>query len=500
MLFFVTSTYRYGKGERAPLFLVFMTNNSMQEGSIKELWKVSSSLMISFFSMMAMLFIDRLYLANYSQSALTAVASSGSFSWSIILGIASLTSMSEVFVAQYNGAKRFDKLGEPVWQAIWIALFAFVLFIPLGLFLGVYLQGIGIFNEFEESYFRWSMLFAPSYALMTGLTGFFVGQGKTSIVKWLALGGNTINVILDPILIYGVKGYVPSYGIAGAAIATGIGIVFQVCIFLWIFLSKRNATVYNTQNVTFDVSLMAKLLRVGSPPALFVLFELLGWAVFYYMMEMISPVHIVVASVCQSIMMLFLFFGLGLEKGVAAVSGNLLGAGLSSRIGRVVRSGMILNLFFALVIGFIFLVMPDPIINWFFSNPEAIEQVDDFMLLSSQDVNMTKQLVKSGLLIIGIYLSIENIRWVLGGVLTAAGDTFFLMISGATTIWGLMVLPTYFFVYVQKGAIHTAFYIWLFYAVAATLLVYMRYAMGYWKTKQILDEQLQSDEIPTQEG
>lgn len=55
-------------------------------------------------------------------------------------------------------------------------------------------------------------------------------------------------------------------------------------------------------------------MRVGIPPALFVLFELLGWATFYMMMERISTKHILVASVTQSILLLFLFFGLGLEK------------------------------------------------------------------------------------------------------------------------------------------------------------------------------------------
>ncbi len=472
---------------------------SLQTGSLKEVWKVSSSLMISFFSMMAMVFIDRLYLANYSQAALTAAASSGALTWAIILGISSLTSMSEVFVAQYNGAKWYTRLGEPVWQAIWISLFAFLLFIPLSLFLGSFLMSAGIFNPLEEAYFRWSMLFAPCYAMMSGLTGFFVGQGRTSIVKWLAIGGNTINVLLDPLFIFGVPGVFPSYGISGAAIATGIGILFQVVVFFAVFLSKKNAEAHNTHNVTFDLSLMQKIVKVGSPPAIFVLFELLGWAVFYYLMEMISPVHIVVASICQSIMLLFLFFGLGLEKGVAAVAGNLLGAGLHDKVWRVVRSGMILCGLFALFVCTLFTFAPDPIITWFFQNPEAIEQVDDFMQFGSVDMEQTKALVRSGLIVIAFYLVFENIRWVFGGILTAAGDTFFLMVSGVISIWGIMVLPTYFFVYLTKAHIQYAFYIWLVYAVFAAMLLYARYALGYWKTKHLISEESTHDS-PPQEG
>ncbi|MFM8491131.1 MAG: hypothetical protein ACKN9X_04290, partial [Candidatus Methylopumilus sp.] len=58
----------------------------IKTGSLKELWKISFPLMISLMSTFMMLFIDRLFLANYSHESLRACVTSGTLAWSMILG------------------------------------------------------------------------------------------------------------------------------------------------------------------------------------------------------------------------------------------------------------------------------------------------------------------------------------------------------------------------------------------------------------------------------
>ena len=124
---------------------------------------------------MAMMFIDRLYVAHYSQEALTAVASSGTLAWGVILFISSITTMSEVFVAQYNGAKKHDALGEPVWQTVWFSFASILFFTPVALLFTPFLVNSGFFSLMEGEYFLWTILFAPAYALLAGVSGFFIG-------------------------------------------------------------------------------------------------------------------------------------------------------------------------------------------------------------------------------------------------------------------------------------------------------------------------------------
>lgn len=264
-----------------------MTTNEIREGSLSQLWKVSSSLMVSFFSMVAMMFCDRLFLANYSANALNAAASAGTLYWAGNFMVVTLCAMAEVFVAQYNGAKRYKMLGEPVWQMIWLALFSCLFFFLLGTVGSEALYQTGFFNSDEALYYKWNNWFAPSFSLLAALSAFFIGQGKTEIIKWMAILGNVINIILDPLLIFGVDGWIPSMGIPGAAIATGIGVIAQIIVLAWLFLRENNQTLFNTRDWRFKLKPFAKCLKVGIPPALFVMLELMGWAIFYKMMEQV---------------------------------------------------------------------------------------------------------------------------------------------------------------------------------------------------------------------
>lgn len=462
-----------------------MSTNEIHDGSVRQLWKVSSGLMVSFLSMVAMMFVDRLFLSYYSTDALSAATSSGTLFWAGNFMWVTLAAMAEVFVAQYNGSKQYGKLGEPVWQMIWLSVLAMIFFIALGSFGSDYFLKSGFMNRNEVEYFKWNNYFAPFLTLLTALSAFYIGQGKTGIIKWLGVIGNGVNVLLDPLFIFGYKGVIPSMGIKGAAIATGIGIIVQVVILGSMFLAKKNRETFGTNDYRFKPIAFFKCIKVGASPAIFVMFELLGWATFYKMMEGISGKHILVASVTQSVLILFVFFGLGLEKGAAAVSGNLIGAKKLDEVKRLFKSGVKLSLMFGGVLALILGFFPDLFTNLFFRNPEALSgstlDVSPEMLLE------VKIALRTAMFMLVAYLTLENIRWLLSGLLTSAGDTFYLLIAGALSIWVFMLLPTYFFVVKPKAPIETTFYIWIFYCIMAMGLLLFRFWQGKWKEKHLIN-------------
>jgi len=103
-------------------------------GSLRELWTISFPLMISLLAMTLMLFVDRWFLAHYSQEAFNAAVIATTLGWTFVISSMVLTSIAEVFVAQYNGAGFYHRLAEPVWQMIWLSLGLIFLFVPLALF------------------------------------------------------------------------------------------------------------------------------------------------------------------------------------------------------------------------------------------------------------------------------------------------------------------------------------------------------------------------------
>ena len=466
-------------------FMEIMEPSEISSGSLKQLWKVSSSLMISFLSMVAMMFADRLYLSYYSADALSAATSAGTLFWAGSFMCVTLVSMAEVFVAQYNGSKQYQKLGKPVWQMIYFSLFSFIFFIFLSTYVTNLLLKTGVMNASEGEYYAWNNYFAPFLTLQTAISAFFIGQGKMRVIKWLGLIGNGINVILDPILIFGKCGF-PAMGIKGAAIATGIGVIVQLVIIASMFLSKSNHEKFRTRDWKFDNPLFLKCLRIGLPSALFVLFELLGWSIFYIMMEKISAKHILIASINQSILLLFLFFGLGLEKGAAAIAGNLIGGKLHKEVTRLFWSGLKLSIVFGAVLAIFLGFFSDQFINLFFMNPDAISSSS--LAMTPELLFEVKVIFKYAIFNLVLYLVLDNIRWLLSGLLTAAGDTLLPMFLGLISIWCFMLVPTYLFVYIPKAPIERALLVWVFYSFTGVALFLIRFFRGKWKEKHILDE------------
>lgn len=462
-----------------------MSTNEIRDGSLRQLWKVSAALMASFLSMVAMMFFDRLFLSYYSADALSAATSAGTLFWAGNFMWITLAAMAEVFVAQYNGSKQYKKLGEPVWQMIYLSGLSVVFFMLLGSFGTAFFLKSGFMNPSEGEYFQWSNYFAPLMTLLTTLSAFYIGQGKTRVITWLAILGNGVNIILDPLFIFGYKGIVPSMGIKGAAIATGIGIFVQVIIIGYMFLSKKNQETFGTGDYRFKPQAFFKCLKVGASPAIFILFELLGWATFYKMMEQIGPKHILVASVTQSVLLLFIFFGMGLEKGGAAVAGNLIGAKKLDEVKRVFKSGLKLSALFGICLALFLGCFPDFFTDLFFKNPEALS--GSSIIVSPELLQEIKISLRIAMFALVIYLTLENVRWLLSGLLTSAGDTLYLMISGTVSIWAFMILPTYLFVLKAKGPIEITYIIWIFHSIMTAALYLFRFAQGKWKEKHLID-------------
>jgi MATE family multidrug resistance protein len=461
----------------------------IKNGSIKELWKISFPLMISLMSTFTMLFVDRLFLARYSHETLRACVTAGTLSWSLILGWITLATLSEVFVAQLNGAKKFDQLANPVWQMIWLSLISVFFFIPFAQY-GAPLIYPSDTHPLEQIYFKWMMYTGPFAVFLSAVTAFYIGQGKSNVAKWWSIFGNLCNVLFDSLLIFGISGLIPEMGIEGAAIATFSGYFIESIGLFIVFTSKYNRDNYKTHDFAFRPSLFKQCFKIGLPPAIFSTLEVMAWAVFYSMMAKISFEHIFIGGVCQSILFLFIFFGMGLEKGAASVAGNLIGAGKKSMVKNVLLSGTKLVLFYGLFMLTIFFIFPDPLINLFLKNPEAIESIETTnFVLTVAEMDHYRILIRKGLLLIAAYLTFENLRWLLSGMLTAAGDTIFLMIAGTTSVWLFLIAPTYYFIVLGEKSILQAFVIWVAYGMIISFVYYLRFMGGSWKEKTLMEEE-----------
>lgn len=448
-----------------------MTISKPVDGSLRTVFRFSFPLMLTFFSMNLMVFFDRLFLSQYSVDALNDAICAGNLCWALSFPWIILVDIVEVFVAQYNGAQSYEKMGEAVWQTIWLSLIVCIIFFFMGEYGSQVLFDTKIFDTGGEVlYFKWNCYFTPGLMLFSAVGSFYTGQGKTKVVAALVILGNVVNIVLDYLLIFGVDGYILPLGLEGAIIATGSGIFFQIAIIVFLFLRKKNRKFYGTTRWFFNLDLFTKVIKLGSPSAILIYFELLGWTVFLWMMKNTSPTHILVIGICQSILQLFLCFGTGLEEGIIGVVGNLIGSKQFSQITHTFRSGLIFVILFTCIVSLFLIAYPKILINEFTQHAD----------------NEIRSILYPALILVTIYLTVENIRWLLKGMLIAVGDTMYLMKTGLFCTWFFLVLPIYLFVFLFKADVLIALSIWIFYSMSMTLFTYVRFLQKKWEMSEAL--------------
>lgn len=452
------------------------------EGSLRELCVIAFPLMICSLSVMAMVFTDRLLLALYSPAAMNAAVNATTFGWAFLFGWMVMCGISEVFVAQFNGAKEYRKLGSAVWQMVWLSLLSILFFFPLAFWGGSWVYGQGDDYRLERTYFEWMMLFGPSYAMFSALCGFFIGKGKIVLITAIAIAANVVNASLDYVLIFGIEGFLEPMGVKGAAIATSASSVFETLVLFVIFLRKENQERYGTGLFKFSSPLFWQCFRVGFPGAVFVTIEVLGWAAYYAMMDYVSERHITIVGIAQSIVLLLFFLAEGVNKAASAVAGNLIGAKKAFLIKKMVRAGFLIHfIFFALLcMGCVF--YSDWVTGLFLTkaDPEAVASMQETLRVC---VFLTV-----------VYLLFEGMRMVISGVLTAAGDTLFLLVAGSISIWCLLVIPNYYLIVYLGMPVEVGALTCVFYALLALGIYLVRFGQGKWKELSITDSHSSAEE------
>ncbi len=183
-------------------------NRWKSEGGYRDVLVLAIPLIISTGTTSVLHFVDRMFLAWYSPEAIAASmpASMMSFAFmSFFIGVAGYTN---VFIAQYYGAVKYDRVGPVIWQGIYIALGGGILLLCLIPFSKEIFSFFGhepLIQRDEVIYFRVICLSGFPSIASSAISGYFSGRGKPWPVMWVNCLGTVINIILDYIFIFGIK-------------------------------------------------------------------------------------------------------------------------------------------------------------------------------------------------------------------------------------------------------------------------------------------------------
>lgn len=442
-------------------------------GSIREAWTLMLPMILTATSMSLMLFFDRLILAQFSTKAMTAAASVGVIVAAIQCALMSIASIAETFVGQHNGAQDFKRVAEPVWQMIWFSLSTIIVTTPLAFFGADFLIADS-FYELGAPYFKYLMLFSPLAPLYCALASFFIGLGSPKIVTIVMIIGNIVNISLDYILILGIEGWIEPMSTRGAAIATNIAFVIQCVILGYLFLRKQYRLKYQTNDFRLKVKPLIECLKIGTPSAVSHMIELGAWAVQMNMMARVSEIHITVIAIGQSIFLLFLFISDGMSKGIGAIASNYMGAKKYEIIPKTFISGLKIHFMIIACVLIIFALFHTQLIEAFIEGDYSPEALDKVVYFS-----------KWALVWVWCFLLAEGVVWISVGILTAAGDTKFIMGVNSFNAWAFGILPLYLGVVLNDVSPAAAWFLVALYGAINMLTFLWRYRTGAWRINRV---------------
>lgn len=428
-------------------------------GSFGELVTLAIPLILTLLSGNLLGFCDRLFLSRYSVEALQACSITLSLSYLFSSPLVRIVLIIQMFIGKYQGAQELEKIGPSVWQMIWFSLGLSFLTLPLCFYAEhLFFKNTSV-AHLGIPYFR--LLIPLNFLLPLGasLSAFYVGRGKGRFVLYATIASHSINLILNPFLIFGFKGICPSWGMRGAGIATLIGQSLFCGIQLLDFLKKPNRIIFHTHVWKFQKNLFFEYLKLGIPRSISRSISVLTWTAAVHFLTQKGGLYLLVLSFGSSIQLLYLFIIEGMGQAILIVGSYLVGIKKLNLLRQLVKSALLFLLMGAALLSIPFIVFPDAIIA--------------SLLHTSFDPPTLQSLRYTCYWNCALFLAL-GLNSIGYNLLTAFHDTLFQMIFNGISSWFLTYGAIYYILELQNGSPDKLWPVMIFAATYAAFVYYLR--------------------------
>lgn len=288
----------------------------------------------------------------------------------------------------------------------------------------------------------------------------FQAEGKMTISMVSMLCGSITNIILDPVMIFGL-GPVPVMGIKGAAWATVIGQAVSLVIYLAIYFAKPLPLRIRFRRELFDPALCKQLYLVGVPATLNMALPSLLITCLNGILAVFSPMYVFVLGVYYKLQTFIYLTANGIVQGIRPIVGYNYGAREYLRIRQVFRTALILAACVMAAGMVICLIAAGPLIRLFTENPETIRAG------------------QSALRIISLSFVISTVSVIVSGTLEGLGKGIHSMVISLMRNFAV-ILPAAYLLSRQFGPVGVWHAFWITDLITASVaaVLYRRYVVG----------------------
>jgi MATE family multidrug resistance protein len=446
-------------------------------GGSRELLTLALPLIVSQSFMTVQVFLDTILLAWHDPLEMAASFPAIMWFWLPFALLQVSAGYTSTFVAQYTGAGRPQRVGPAVWQGIYFALLAGLLFMlmapaaPLLISLGGHTPAL---QTLEVTYLRCLSFAGLPMLVMAAINGFFSGRGQTWTVLGIEAAGTSVNVLLAQLLIFGRLGF-PEWGIAGAGWATVAGSCTSALVALALLLRP----VYRRQFETLrgwrpEIDLFRRLMKYGGPAGAQAFLDVLVFHVFTQLVVQLGEAAAGATTLTVRLNMVAFMPMLGMGQAVCILVGQRLGADRPDLAERSVYTGLRWVFGYMCLIAAMYVLIP----RWLVGIFESGRDPESFAAVAA--------IVPALLACAALYSLADSVNVTFSFALRGAGDTRFVTLLTFALAWPIMVVPT--FLLVRAGG--SILWAWIFasaYILAIAVCFFWRFRTGTWKTMRVIE-------------
>jgi putative MATE family efflux protein len=320
--------------------------------------------------------VDIAYVSQVSVNAVATIGLTESVVTLIYAVAIGLSMGATAIVARRIGEKDVQGAKEAAVQAIGLGVVISVVIGVLGfLYAKEILSLMGAEASLIEEGFGYTKLLLGgniTIMLLFLINAIFRGAGDASVAMWTLVLSNGLNIILDPLFIFG-WGPIPEYGVVGAAIATNIGrgaaVLFQLCVLFFGWSSIKLVA----KDVILNLKVMINLVRISLGGIAQFLIGTSSWVFLMRMMSEFGSEVLAGYTIAIRVMLFSLMPSWGMSNAAATLVGQNLGAKKPDRAETSVWKTGKYNAYFMGAVSLVYLFFAKEIVGWFNDNPVVVE-------------------------------------------------------------------------------------------------------------------------------
>ncbi len=319
--------------------------------------------------------VDSIFIGQYSQEGLNATSLAYPLQM-LLIAVAVGTGVGiNSLVSRRLGEKNFEEANEVATHGLLLSFFSYAIFLILGIvisrpFMMLYTTNENII-EYGTQYLTVVLCFSLFAIIEVTIEKTLQATGDMIFPMLFQLTGAVINIIFDPLLIFGV-GPFPELGVMGAAIATVFGQFCSMVFALLIIFLKSHMIKITFKNFKFSMQTIKNIYAVGFPS---VIMQSIGSI-------MIVGLNGILASSEASVTVLGVYYKLqsfvfmpcfGLNQGVMPIIGYNYGARNRKRVYSALKRGIIIGVIIMTLGTIAMWAIPEQLISMFGGTDELMK-------------------------------------------------------------------------------------------------------------------------------